>query len=261
MPRLTNSSRTPSMKFTKHQTQQPDQQHADVGGRADQTGEKRARAVGPDFGHQRHAERPFAAHAERGDESQHGDVPGLASETAKSREDRVGRNAQRHRAHAADAIAKPAEQHAARGRADEEHGHDHAEPLAFERGIGGELAVQQLVERGRPDEREHADLEAVEHPAQQRGDQRHPFAALVGCGDGAGVHAIASSQGLNADRSVYVSSQPRSVAKSDFRAARFAAASPLGRYSTWTEIGPEKSLCRIMLKNLGSTWPVPSGTC
>ena len=72
-------------------------------------------------------------------------------------------------------------------RADEEHRHDHAEPFALERGVGGELAGQQLVEGRRAHDREHAHLESVEQPSQQRGDKGQPFAAVAG--DGATGHA------------------------------------------------------------------------
>ena len=231
-PQLTQQFAHAIDEVHQHQAQQTDEQHADVGGGADQPSEKRPRTIGPDLGDQRHAERPFAAHAERRDESQHGDVPGLAGESAQAGENRVGDDAERHRANAADAIAEPAEQHAAGGRADQKDRHDHAEPFAFERGIGGEFAVQQLVECRRADQREHADLEAVEHPAQQRGDERHPFAAFVGRGGGARIACDRLVARAECQRNVYASSQPRSVAKSVFSAARLAAASPLGRYST-----------------------------
>ena len=109
--------------------QQADHQKSEIRGRADQPGNQRARFVRPDFVDQRDAERPLAAHAERGDEPQRRDVPRLGREAAESGEHRIREDAQRHRAHAPDAIAEPAEKHAAGRGADEEHGDDGAEPL------------------------------------------------------------------------------------------------------------------------------------
>ena len=155
---------------------QADAQHADhqkseIRGRADEPGNQRARFVRPDFVDQRHAERPLAAHAERGDEPQRRDVPRFGREAAQSGEHRIREDAQRHRAHAADAIAEPAEEHAAGRGADEEHGDDGAEPL---RGLRGRRGSKQIVERRPADQRKQAHLEAVEHPSQQGGRQRHP---------------------------------------------------------------------------------------
>ena len=90
-------------------------------------------------------------------------------------EDRVRENAQRHRADAADAIAKPAEEHAAGGRAHQEHGDDRAEPL---RRLRGRRRSQQIVQRRAADQREQPHLEAVEHPTQQGGRQCHPSSEI-----------------------------------------------------------------------------------
>ena len=85
-------------------------------------------------------------------------------------------NAERHRAHAAQAIAQPAEHDAARRGADEKRGHDDGEPLVPHRGV---LRRQELGERLLSDERKHPHLEAVEQPTQERGRQGHPLAALA----------------------------------------------------------------------------------
>ena len=109
--------------------EEADHEKSEVRRGADEAGDQRARFVRPDFVDQRDAERPFAAHAERRDEPQRGDVPRLGRKPAEAGKQRVGEDAQRHRAHAADAVAEPAEEHAAGRGADEEHGNDGAEPL------------------------------------------------------------------------------------------------------------------------------------
>ena len=68
-------------------------------------------------------------------------------EAAQAREDRVRQHAQRHRAHAADAVAQPTEQHAAGGRADQKAGRDDAKPQGRSCRIVGR--GQQVLE-GRP---------------------------------------------------------------------------------------------------------------
>ena len=130
MPMPTSSASTPPMKLVQADAQQADHEESDIGRGADQSRDQRARLVRPDFVDERDAERPLAAHAERGDESQRGDVPRLGREAAQPGEDRIGEDAQRHRADAADAIAEPAEKHAAGGGADEEDRDDRAEPLS-----------------------------------------------------------------------------------------------------------------------------------
>ena len=52
------------------------------------------------------------------------------AQPAQAGEYGVGEHAERHGPHAADAVAQPAEQHAARRGADQKSGRDHAEPQA-----------------------------------------------------------------------------------------------------------------------------------
>src|SRR5262249_34584241 len=52
------------------------EQETDVGRRADQRRQEAARSFGPDFHHQRHAQRPFASHSERRDKPQESNLPG-----------------------------------------------------------------------------------------------------------------------------------------------------------------------------------------
>ena len=106
-----------------------DHEESEIRRRADESGDQRPRFVGPDLVDERHAERPLAAHAQRSDESQRSDVPRFRRETAEPGEDGIREDTQRHRPDASDAIAKPAEENAARRGADEEDGDDGAEPL------------------------------------------------------------------------------------------------------------------------------------
>jgi len=155
--------------------QHGDEQVADICSSADEARSEGARFAGPDFIHERDAERPLAAHSERRDEAQRRDVPRFGREAARAGEDCIGEDAHRHRAHTANFVTEPAEEHAAAGRADEEDGDDHAEPLCRIRCLGG---TEQIGERSLADEREQPHLEPVEKPPEEGSDQGHDLSAL-----------------------------------------------------------------------------------
>ena len=124
--------------------------------------------------HVRHVDHDArTAHAQRGHEAQGRDVPCLGRKAAQAGEDRVGEDAQGHRAHAPDLVPQPAEDDAAAGRPNEEDGDDRAEPFRGVVRIG--VRTEQVLQRRLADEREEAHLEAVEEPAQKRGQQGHVF--------------------------------------------------------------------------------------
>ena len=104
-------------------------------------------------------------------------MPGFRGKSAQAGEDRVSEYAQGHRAHPANLVAKPPEQHAARGRADEEHRDDGAEPFGSVRRGG---RTEQIRQRGPADQREQAHFKTVEHPAEQGRGEGHPFTSGPG---------------------------------------------------------------------------------
>ena len=152
------------------EAQEGDEQEAHVRRGADQPSRDRPRLPGPEFVDERHTERPFAPHPQRRDEAEHGHVPGLRRKAAQAGEHRIREDAQRHRADAADRVAEPAEEHAARGGADEEHGDDRAKPFVGVAGRGGR--TEQVLERRPTDQRKEPHLEPVEQPAEHGGDER-----------------------------------------------------------------------------------------
>ena len=93
---------------------------------------------------------------------------------ADSAEDGVRKDAQHHRPHPADAIAKPAEQHAAGCRADEEAGRDDGDPPAELHVVG----IAEQIAQSRPcDQGKQAHFQAVEHPPEQGGQEGNPATA------------------------------------------------------------------------------------
>jgi hypothetical protein len=142
----------------------------------------------PRLHHERNPQRPFAAHAERGDKARHQQVPRFRGEIDQTGEQRVEQHAQRHRADAPDAIAQPAKDDAARGRAEEERGGHVAHPLSDKR-VRDRDALGSLheLQGGARDERKQAHFEAIEHPAEGGGDQ-NGVETLVGRLRGGWLH-------------------------------------------------------------------------
>ena len=129
--------------------------------------------------YQRDAQRPFAAHAQRGDETKRAQVPRLLREVRQTGEQRIRQDAERHGAHPADAVAQPAEDQPAAGRAHEKQRgdlpHPHLDEL-FVQHAGGGL---HLLQRGPRHEREDAHLHPVEHPAEKGRQQHQPLAFVL----------------------------------------------------------------------------------
>ena len=94
-------------------------------------------------------------------------------QAAGAREERIDQHAERHGPNPSDAVAQPAEQHAAGRRADQEAGRHHAKPESDPAFVG---FAQQVPQGGPTDERKHAHLGPIEQPTQQRRRQRQPLA-------------------------------------------------------------------------------------
>ena len=121
-----------------------------------------------------HPQRPLPSHAQRRDEAKQKDLLRRIGDAAQPHENRVGDDGKTHRPHPAQTVAEPAEEHAARGRADQKPRDHQAEP-----GVDRAFArlAQEINQRGPTDERKEPHLEAVEHPAQKGGGQRDPLRA------------------------------------------------------------------------------------
>ena len=117
---------------------------------------------------------PLAPDAERGDETEDEQKPPRIREIDRSGEDRVGEDGQRERSSAAELVAYAAEDRAADGPTHEEHRLDQDRLGADVFGIGRDavlLGQNSLDERRGEDDKEIA-VEAIEGPAEPRGDQR-----------------------------------------------------------------------------------------
>ena len=151
-----------------------DQQKADVRGGTDQAGQHGPRLAGPDFHHQRHAERPFAPHAQGREQPQDEDLGRRFGESTQAGENGIRQHAPDHGPHAAHAIAEPAKQQSATGRANQERRRYPGRPKA-DLVLG--IRPQQFQQRRPGHERKQAHLQAVEHPTQKCSGQRHVLRA------------------------------------------------------------------------------------
>ena len=138
----------------------------------------RARAVGHDLGHQRHADGELPSHAQAGQEAIEGEVPRTHGKGAQAREERVDQDGPDHRLGPADAVAQHAERQAPRGPADQEDRRGVPRRLANRRGLR-RLAIhgEQLAHRRRAGQVEQLLVHRVEQPAQGGHDQHEPVVA------------------------------------------------------------------------------------
>jgi len=133
---------------------------------------------GPGLHHEGDAERPLATHAERRKEPRPGEVERVRGEVADPAEDRIEEDAERHRLHAADAVAQPAEGGPAERRADEEGAGDVGHPAA-DPGVDGLDALgrdrggHHALEGGTGERGEERLLVAIHHPAEEAREERH----------------------------------------------------------------------------------------
>jgi hypothetical protein len=134
-----------------------------------------ARVVGPKLGHDRGAGRPFRADREADQKAQNGKGNPVPRERAQAGEHRVGEDREDHGALAAEIIGEHAAQHATDPPAQHGGGDDHA-------GVGRNqwilARVEQLPQRSSDSKDQGENLEAVERPAEVRGEERFPMHAV-----------------------------------------------------------------------------------
>ncbi len=178
----------------REQRQQPDdgrgEQDAEIDAGLQDGGEPRPPGFGPGFRHQRRAHGPLAADAERGHEAEDHQLPPGLRRGAQPGAAGVGEHREREGAAAAQQVAQPAEERAARGPADEEGGLD-VGGLLLDRRVGRAGGGEQVDDQRRGDQGVEVQFESVEQPAEPGGDAGFPLqggdlAQAGGLGHGGG---------------------------------------------------------------------------
>ena len=130
--------------------------------------------LGPGLRQQRGADGPFAADAQRRQKAEDQQLPPGLREERQAGEQRIGQDRQDQRPAAAQQIAHPAEETAAQRPAHEKRGLNPRAFLANQR-VGRAGDAQQVHDERRGHKRVEVHVQAVEQPAEPRGDAGFPL--------------------------------------------------------------------------------------